>query len=134
MRSMGCADSLSSHPTHRDMLHARDGGLPTMQTMRRWRQKVTRRVNPALPCTFCGAPEEDTGHMRIVCERDEVRARLMCAKVEEFTAFLPLADGAMEFMSWKEHGCKWTESQMARVVPGDLGRLFAMVRLPRPGA
>ena len=69
--------------------------------------------------------------MRITCERDVVAARL-CAKVEEFTADLPLADGAMEFMSWKEHGCKWTESLMAGVVPGDQRRLFAVVRAASP--
>ena len=66
-----------------------------MQIMRRWRQKVTRKVIPALHCIFCGGPEEDTGHMRITCERDEVVARPLCAKVEEFTLDLPLADRAM---------------------------------------
>ena len=96
--------------------------------MRRWRQKVTRRVIPVFPAIFCWRPEEDTGHLRITCEQDEVVARLLCAKLEEFTADPPLADRAMEFMSWKEHGCKWTESLMAGVVLGDLRRLFAMVR------
>ena len=86
-----------------------------------------RRVILALPCIFYGGPEEDTGHMRITCERDEVVACLLCAKVEEFTAHLSLADKAMDLLSWKEHGCKWTESLMAGVVPGDLRRLFAMV-------
>ena len=84
-------------PTHRALLRARDGRLPTMQVMRRWRQKVTRTVIPALPCIFCAGPEEDMGHMRILCERDEAVARLLCAKVEEFTAHLPLVDKAMEF-------------------------------------
>ena len=88
-------------PTHKDLLRARDGRLPTMQVMRRWRQKVTRTVIPALPCIFCGGPEEDTGHMHILCERDKAVARLRCAKVEEFTADLPLVDKAMEFMSWE---------------------------------
>ena len=72
--------------------------------------------------------EKDTGHMRITCEEDSVVAQLLCAKVEKFAADRPLADLAMEFMSWKEHGCKWTESLKAGVVPGDLRRLFAMVR------
>ena len=61
-------------------------------------------------------------------ERDEVVARLLCTKVETFTLDLPLADGAIKFMSLKEHGCKWTESLMAKMVPGDLRRLFAMAR------
>ena len=99
-----------------------------MQVMRRWRQKVTRRVTPAFRCILCGGPEEDTGHLRILCERDEAVARLLCAKVEESTADLPLADRAVESMFSKEHGCKWTESLMAGVVPGDLKRLFAAVR------
>ena len=51
-------------PTHRDPLRARDGRLPTMQVMRRWRQKITRTVIAALPCIICGGPEEDTGHLR----------------------------------------------------------------------
>ena len=115
-------------PAHRDLLRARDGRLPTMQVMRRWRQKVTRTEIPAHPCIFRGGAEEDTGHMRIMCARDEAVARLLCAKVEDFTADLPLADRAMEFVSWKEHGCRWTESLMTGVVPGDLKRLFATVR------
>ena len=116
-------------PTNRNMLRARDGRLSTMQVMRRWRQKVTRTVIPAHPCIFCGGPEEDTDHMRIMCARDEAVARLLCAKVEEFAADLrPPADRAMEFMSWKEHGCRWTESLVIGVVPGDLKRLFATVR------
>ena len=55
----------------------------------------------------------------------------MC-KVEELTADLPLVDKAMEFMSWKEHGCMWTESLMTGVVPGELKRLFATVRAASP--
>ena len=86
-------------PTHRDLLRARDSRLPTMQVMRRWRQKITCTLIPTLPCIFCGGPQEDTGHLRILCERDEAVARPLCAKVEEFTVDLPLADRAMEFMS-----------------------------------
>ena len=93
-------------PTHRDLLQARTGLLPTMQVMRRWRQKVTRTEILAHPCIFCGGPKKDTGHMCIMCARDEAVARLLCAKVEEFTADPPLADRAMEFVSWKEHGCR----------------------------
>ena len=63
--------------------------------------------------------------MRLLCARDEAVARLLCGRVEEFTAELPLTDRAMEFLAWKEHGCSWTESVMAGVVPGDLKRLFA---------
>ena len=114
-------------PTHRDLLWARDGRLPTMQVMQQWRQKITRTVIPALPCILCGGPKEDTGHLRILCERDEAVARLLCAKVEEVNADLPFADRAMEFMSWKEHGCRWTESLIG-VVPGELKRLFVAVR------
>ena len=115
-------------PTHRNMLRARDGRLSTMQVMRRWRQKLTRVALPAHPCIFCGGPEEDIGHMRLLCARDEEVARLLCRRVEKFTAELPLADRAVEFMAWREHGCIWTESLMAGVVPGDLKRLFAAVR------
>ena len=85
-------------------------------------------VIPALPCIFCGGPQEDTGHLHVLCEKDEAVARLLCAKIEECTPDLALADKAMEFMSWKEHGCRWTESLMAGVVPGELKRLFAAVR------
>ena len=115
-------------PTPRDVLRARDGRLPTMQVMRRWRPKVTRTVIPALPCIFRGGLEEDTGHMHIMCERNEVVARLPCAKVEEFTTDLLLVDKAMDFMSWKEHGCKCMESLITGVVLGELKRLFAAVR------
>ena len=62
--------------------------------------------------------------MRIMCARDEAVAQLMCTKVEVFIADLPVPDRAMEFMSWKEHGCRWTESLMRGVIPGDLNRLF----------
>ena len=86
-------------PTHRDMLRARDGRLSTMQVMRWCRQKVTRTVIPALPCIFCGGSEEDMVHLRVLCERDEAVARLLCAKVEEFTTDVPFADRAMEFKS-----------------------------------
>ena len=115
-------------PTQKNLLPARDGRLSTMQVMRRWRQKITRTLIPAHPCIFCGGPEEDTGHMRILCARDEAVARLLCESVEEFTAELPLADRAIEFMSWKEYGSRWTDSPMTGVVPGYLKRLFAMVR------
>ena len=115
-------------PTHRNMLRARDGRLSTMQVMRRWRQKLTRMAIPAHPCIFCGGPEEDIGHMRLLCARDEEVAGLLCRRVEEFTAELPLTDRAVEFVAWREHGCRWTESLMAGVVPGDLKRLFAAVR------
>ena len=67
--------------------------------------------------------------MRILCARDEAVVRLLCERVEE----LPLADKAMEFLGWKEHTCRWTESMMTGVVPGDLKRLFAAVRR-HPGA
>ena len=66
--------------------------------------------------------------MCMLFERDEAVARLLCVKVEEFTADLPLGGKAIEFMSWKEHACTWTESLMTRVVPGQLKRLFAAVR------
>ena len=115
-------------PTHRNLLRARDGRLSTMQVMRRWRQKITRMLIPAHPRIFCGEPEEDVGHMRLLCARDKAVARLLCERVEEFTAELPLTDRAMETLAWKEHGCGWTESLMTGVVPGDLKRLFAAVR------
>ena len=115
-------------PTHRNMLRARDGRLSTMQVMRRWRQKLMRMAIPAHPCIFCGGPEEDIGHMRLLCARDEEVAGLLCRHVEEFTAELPLTDRAVEFVAWREHGCRWTEALMAGVVPGDLKRPFAAVR------
>ena len=93
-------------PTHRNLLRARDGRLSTMQIMRRLRQKFTRTAIPAHPCIFCGGPEEDIGHMRFLCARDEAVARLLCGRVEEFTAELPVTDRAMEFLAWKEHGCR----------------------------
>ena len=115
-------------PTHRNLLRARDGRLSTMQVMRRWRQKLTRVAIPAHPCMFCGGPEEDIGHMRLLCARDEEVARLLCRRVVEFTAELPVTDRAVEFLAWREHGCRWTESLMAGVIPGDLKRHFAAVR------
>ena len=115
-------------PTHQNLLRARDGRLSTMQVMRRWRQKLTCAVIPAHPCILCGGAEEDIGHMRLLCARDEEVARLLCGRVEEFTAALPLTDRAVEFLAWKEHGYRWTESLMAGVVPGDVKRLFAAVR------
>ena len=96
-------------PTHRNMLRARDGRLSTMQVMRRWRQKLTGMAIPAHPCIFCGGPEEDIGHMRLLSARDEEVAGLLCRRVEEFTAELPLTDRAVEFVAWREHGCRWTE-------------------------
>ena len=93
-------------PTHRNVLRARDGRLSTMEVMRRWRQKITRTVIPAHPRIFCAGPEEDTGHMRILCARDKAVARLLCGRVQEFIAELPLEDGAMEFLAWQEHGCR----------------------------
>ena len=85
-------------PTHRDVVRARDARLPTMKVMRLWRQKITRTVIPALLCILCGGSVEDMCHVRILCERDKAVARLLCAKVEEFTADLPPADKAMEFL------------------------------------
>ena len=66
--------------------------------------------------------------MRSLCARDEEVVRLLCRRVVEFTAELPLTDRAVEFMAWREHGCRWTESPMAGVVPGNLKRQFAAVR------
>ena len=115
-------------PPHRNMLRAREGRLSTMQVMRRWRQKLTRVAISAQPCIFCGLPEEDIGHMRLLCALDEEVARLLCRRVVEFTAELPLTDRAVEILAWREHGCRWTKSLTARVVPGDLKRQFAAVR------
>ena len=74
----------------------------------------------AHPCIFCGGAEEDIGHMRLLCARDEEVARLLCSCVVEFTAELPPSDRAVEFLAWREHRCRWTESLMAGVIPGDL--------------
>ena len=115
-------------PTHRNLLRAHDGRLSTMQVMRRRRQKITRAALLAHPCIFCGGPEEDIGHMCLLCARHEEVARLLCGRVEEFIAEIPLTERAVEFLAWKEHGCRWTESLVAGVVPGDLKRLFATVQ------
>ena len=115
-------------PTHRNLLRARDGRLSTMQVMRRWRQKLTRAAVSAHPCIFCGGPQQDIGHMRLLCARDKEVASLLCGRVDGFIAELPLTDRAMEFLASKEHGCRWTESLMAGVVPGNLKRLIATVR------
>ena len=120
--------ALHHGPTHRNMLWARDGRLSTMQVMRRSTQKLTRVVIPAHPCIFCGGPGEEISHMRLMCAGDEEVARLLCRRVEEFTAELSLTDRTVEFLAWREHGCRWTESLMAGVVPGDLKRLFAALR------
>ena len=66
--------------------------------------------------------------MRLLCARDEEVAGLLCRRVEEFTEELPLTDRTLEFVAWREHGCRWTESLLAGVVPGDLKRQFAAVR------
>ena len=76
-------------PPHRNMLRARDGRLSTMQVMRQCRQKLTRVAIPAQPCIFCGGPEEDIGHMRLLCARDEEVPPLLCKRVVEFTASYP---------------------------------------------
>ena len=84
--------------------------------------------NTSPPLYLLWGPEEDIGHMRLLCARDEEVAGLLCRRVEEFTAELPPMDRAVDFVAWREHGCRWIESLMARVVPGDLKRLFAAVR------
>ena len=66
--------------------------------------------------------------MRMLCARDEALARLLCESLEDLTAELPLADRAMEIMSWKESRCRWTESLMTAILPGDPKRLLATVR------
>ena len=116
-------------PTHTNMPRARDGRLSTMHVMWRLKQKLTRVAIPAHPCIFCGGPEEDIGHMRLLCTPDEEVARLLCRSVVEFTADFPLTDRAVEFMAWREHGCRWEESLMAGVVPRDVNRLFAAMRV-----
>ena len=114
-------------PTHWNMLRARDGGLSTMQVMRRWRQILTRQAIPAHPCIFCGGPEEDIGHMRLLCTREEEVTRPFCGRVVEFTAELPLLDRAVEFMALREHSCRWTEYLMAGHFCGDPRWLLAAV-------
>ena len=114
-------------PTHGDLLQAR---VPPPHHASH--AEVAAKNHPyagsSAFCISCGGPEEDGGHLRILCERDEAVAWLLCAKVEEFNADLPLADKAMGFRSWKEHGCRWTEFLMAGVVPGELKQLFAAMR------
>ena len=45
-------------------------------------------------------------YMRLLCAWDEVVAGLLCRRVEEFTAELPLTDRAVEFVACREHGCR----------------------------
>ena len=122
-------------PTHRNMLRARDGRLSTMQVMRRWRQILTRMAIPAHPCIFCGGPEEDISHMRLLCARDEEVAGLLCRRVEEFTAELPLTDRAVEFVAWRGQRLHTLLSPAGRIerrppwnpfagLPGDLRATF----------
>ena len=115
-------------PTQGNLLRARDGCLSTMQVMPQWRQKLTRVAILAHHCIVCRGPKEDIGHMRLLCARDEEVARLLCRRVVEFTEELPLTDRAVEFLAWREHGCRWMESLIAGIVPGDLKRQFAAVR------
>ena len=84
--------------------------------------------NTGPPLYLLWGLEEDIGHMRLLCARDDEVARLLCRRVVEFTAELPLTDRAVEFLAWRELGCRWAESVMAGVVPGDLKRQFATVR------
>ena len=91
-------------PTQGNLLRARDRRLSSMEFMQRWRQELTRTAIPALPCIFCRGPKEDIGHRRLLCVQDEEVARLLCGRVEEFTAELPLTHMAIEFLAWKEHG------------------------------
>ena len=79
-------------PTHMDMLHAKDGRLPTMQAIRHWRQKLPRHVHPPQPCIFCGGAEEDAAHMQSPCERSPEVAEVWFAGVEELRGHLPLAE------------------------------------------
>ena len=75
--------TLHHGPAHRDMLHARDSRLPTMQTMRRWQQKVTGQVFPPFPCIFCGRVERDVARMRITDTRDaEVQPYLLTSLLD----------------------------------------------------
>ena len=115
-------------PTHGNLLRARDRRLSTMEVMQRWRQELIRTAIPAPPCIFSRGPKEDIGHRRLLCVRDEEVAGLLCGRVEEFTAELPLTHRAIEFLAWTEHDFRWTESLMAGVVPGAFKRLFATVR------
>ena len=57
--------------------------------------------------------------MPILCARDDAVARLWCARVEDVTIDLPLAAQAVEFISWREHNCRWLESLMTGVVLGE---------------
>ena len=66
--------------------------------------------------------------MRLLSARHEEVTGLLCRRLKEFTAELPLRNKAVEFVAWREHGCRWTESLITVVVPGDLKRLFAAVR------
>ena len=104
-------------PIHRNLLRARDGRVSTMLVMWRWRQKIIRTVSRRIPVSFVEGPRRTLATCAYYVRQDEAVARLLCGRVEEFTAELPLADSAMEFLAWKEHGRRWTESLMTGVVP-----------------
>ena len=95
-REVVSLSTVHNRPTHRDLLLERDSPLPTMVTMRRWRQKITCQVYPSLPCIFCGAPMEDATHMHVACEREPDAEESMWARVEEFTADVLLTDRTMK--------------------------------------
>ena len=94
------------------------------------RSSLVRQYRPT-PVSSVGGQEDDIGHMRLQCARDEEVAPLLCRRVEEF-AELPMTDRAGEFLAWKEHGCRCMESLIAGVVPGDLKRLFWAVQGASP--
>ena len=115
-------------PTHKNQPRARDGRPSTMQLMRRWRRKMLPTVIVAHWFIFCAGPEEDTAHMRILCARHEAVTRLVYESVKKVTTELPLADGAVVFLAWKETGCRWAAFLMIAVVAGEIQRLCAAVR------
>ena len=58
--------------------------------------------------------------MRLLCARDRTWHNF-CAGVWGSS----LTNTVVEFLAWREHGCRWTESLLAGIIPGDLKRQFA---------
>ena len=69
------AHSMTEDPEDRGYRSTRISG---QWVMRRWRQKLPRAAVPAHPYIFYGGPEEDIGHMRLLCAQETRRWRGSC--------------------------------------------------------
>ena len=83
-------------------------------------------------CIFCGGLEQDTAHTCNTCESHQEVVKSLCARVEDFTADMPLIEMIMDYLLWKEHGSRWAVSRMSGVIPSNLLRLCAVIRAASP--